>query len=161
MGHRQLRRVDCDDGEHRQLFLLRAKTVTFDSDNLQHPYAPPLSDALDPQLANGLRQKQSGIGIASFVLAIASGVTAAALVVIAGVMEVSTPGGMDEESPQAIIIGLGIFGVIGLNMLGIGLGVAGFFQPDRSRIFSVLGLVFNLMVILGLGGLMVIGLMIS
>jgi hypothetical protein len=113
---------------------------------------------MDRQPANGLGRKQSGLGIASFILAIVAGVTAVALVVIAGVIELSTPGGMDEESPQALIVGLGIFGVFALNLLGIGLGLGGLFQADRLRTFAVLGLVFNLLVILGIGGLMVLGL---
>ena len=42
-------------------------------------------------------------------------------------------------------------------MLGIGLGVGGLVQVDRSRTFGVLGLVFNILVILGLVGLIVVG----
>jgi len=142
-------------------FALEGKVVTFDSGNPQHPYAPPRADALDRRTENGNGHRQSGLGITSFVLAISAGVTAFALVAIAGALEASTPEGMDEESPQAMIVGLGIFGVVGLNMLGIGLGVAGLVHPNRLRTFAVLGLVFNILVILGLGGIMVIGLTVA
>ena len=131
--------------------------MTLDPTNPQRPYAPPRADALDRQTATGVVRRQSGLGIASFVVAIVAGVSAFALVVIAGVMEVSTPGGVDEESPLAIIVGLGLFAVVALSMLGIGLGFAGLVQADRLRTFGVLGLVFNILVILGLVGLMVVG----
>jgi len=162
VGRREPRCVNCDNLVQVTSLDVEGKVVTFDSDNPQHPYAPPRADALDyRQTAMVIGRRQSGLGITSFVLAIVAGLTALALVVIAGVMEASTPGGMDEESPQAIIVGLGIFGVVALNLLGIGLGVAGLVHADRLRTFAVLGLVFNSLVILGLGGLMVIGLMAS
>ena len=72
-------------------------------------------------------------------------------------------GEIEEESYYrtlavvAILVGLGIFGVLGLNFLGLGLGVAGIVQPDRSRVVAILGLVFNALVILGLCGLMALG----
>ena len=100
----------------------------------------------------------SGVGIASFIIAIVAGMTAFSLIVIAGVMEATTPGGMDEDAPQVILVGLGIFGAVALGMLGAGLGVAGLVQTDRLRTFAVLGLIFNMLVVLGLGGLVVIGL---
>lgn len=131
--------------------------MTFDPENPQYPYAPPFADTVDQPVVFGVRRRQAGLGIASFALAIFSGVTAFVVVVIAGVLEASTPGGMDEQSPQAIIVGLGIFGVFGLNLLGVGLGIGGLVQPDRLRTFGVLGLVLNILVILGLGGLMFLG----
>ena len=114
--------------------------MSYDPQQYHDPYASPKSD---PQWQKGVTQKQSGLGIASFVMAVLIGITAFALVVMAGVVEASTPGGMDEESPVAIIIGLGIFAVIGMSLLGIGLGIAGLLQPDRARIFSILGLSCN------------------
>ena len=106
-------------------------------------------------------RKHSGLGIASFILAIFAGFTAFALVVTAGVLEASTPGGIDDESPVAIIIGLSLFAIIGVNLLGIALGVAGIFQPNRYRTFAVLGILFNLMLIMAFLLLVVIGLTIA
>jgi hypothetical protein len=76
-------------------------------------------------------------------------------------MEASNPGAVDEESPIAIVVGLGIFGVVGLSMLGIGLGVAGVLQPNRARAFGIIGLLFNIFVILGLIGIVVLGVMMT
>ena len=73
-------------------------------------------------------------------------------------MEATTPGGMDEDAPLVILVGLGIVGAVALGMLGAGLGVAGLVQTHRLRTFAVLGLVFNMLVVLGLVGLIAIGL---
>ena len=91
-------------------------------------------------------------------LAMLIGMLAAGLVVTAGIVEASSPGGMDEQSPVAIIIGLGVFAIIGLSFVGSGLGIAGLFQPNRNRLFSILGLIFNALIIFGLVGLIAIGL---
>ena len=103
-------------------------------------------------------KRHSRRGIASFVLAAATGLFMFALVALAGIIEVSTPGGMDEESPAAIVIGL-LFILGGcLCLAGLGLGVAGLFDGNRKRVFSVLGLTFNALTILGVLVLLVVGL---
>ena len=102
--------------------------------------------------------RHSGLGIASFIGAIIAGVGEFILVMIAGVIEVSTPGGMNEESPQAVILGLLMIAGLFLAMVGIGLGIAGLIQRECKKIFAILGLVFNLMIIFGVVGLFIIGL---
>ena len=92
--------------------------------------------------------KHSGIGIASFMISIVSGLFLFLLVAIAGIIEATTPGGIDEESPVEIVLGLGIILGFGLNLVGIGLGIAGVIQKNRKRTFAVLGLVFNLGIII-------------
>ena len=132
--------------------------MTFDPNQADHPYMSPSSDLYQRQEWESSRLKQSGLGIASLVVAVVAGLTAFSLVVIAGVMEVSTPGGVDEDSPAVMLVGLGIMGVVALNFLGLGLGVAGVLHPNRSRVVAIVGLVFNGLVILGLCGLMALGL---
>lgn len=118
-------------------------------------WAPVPTAAYGPRAAP---KRHSRLGIASFVLAAAAGLFMFALVAVAGVIEVSTPGGMDEESPAAIVIGL-LFILGGLLCLaGLGLGVAGLFDGNRKRVFSVLGLTFNALTILGVLGLLALGL---
>ena len=51
-----------------------------------------------------LIKKHSGLGIASFVVGIASGLLLLTVFVIAGIAETSTPGGIDEKSPIAVLI---------------------------------------------------------
>lgn len=87
--------------------------------------------------------KHSGVGIASFVTSIVAGVLIFLLVIIAGVLEVSTPGGMDEESIAAVLIGLFLFAFLGAELVALGLGIGGLIQQDRKKIFAILGVVFS------------------
>ena len=87
--------------------------------------------------------KHSGVGIASFVTSIVAGVLIFLLVIIAGFLEVSTPGGMDEESIAAVLIGLFLFAFLGAELVALGLGIGGLIQKDRKKIFAILGVVFS------------------
>ena len=64
------------------------------------------------------------------------------LFVIAGIMESTTPGGIDERSASAIIIGLLIIAMLTLDLVAVGLGAAGILQKERKRLFAVLGTIF-------------------
>ncbi|MDP7266617.1 MAG: hypothetical protein QF408_00470 [Pirellulales bacterium] len=102
--------------------------------------------------------KHSGLGIASFVTSICAGGMLFVVVVTAGVMEASAPGGMDEKSAGAIIIGLFMFLLLFVELVAMGIGVGGLFQKERKKIFAILGIVFSLASILGVICLMLIGL---
>lgn len=106
-------------------------------------------------------RKHSGLGIASFVLAISVLVLTFVLVVIAGVMEASTPGGMDEESPELIVVGLAIIGMVVLNVVAFGLGIGGMFQKDRKKLYAVLGMSFATLTVIGTIALILFGLSIE
>lgn len=103
-------------------------------------------------------KKHSGMGITSFVISIVVGCVEIILVTVAGFTEASTPGGMDEESPQAIMLGLGIIGGLFLCLVGIGLGIAGVVPKDRMKLFAILGLVFNCSILLCVVCLVLLGL---
>ncbi|HVW38465.1 MAG TPA: hypothetical protein VHB99_14215 [Pirellulales bacterium] len=100
----------------------------------------------------------SGLGIASCIIGGLAGLIEVAIVTIAGMIEVSAPGGMDENSPEAIMIGLGLFAGLGIAMLGIGLGIGGLIQR-RKKLFAVFGILISLFVTCGVAGLFVLGLM--
>ena len=102
--------------------------------------------------------KHSGLGIASFITSMVAGVLIFLLIVIAGVMEASTPGGIDEESPAAVAIGLFLFAFIGLALVALGLGVGGLMQANRKKIFAILGTVFSSVSIVGTLFIMLLGL---
>ena len=85
------------------------------------------------------RSGQSGLGIASLALSIVSAIITFVVVVIAGVMEATTPGGIDESSASAVVVGLFIFACLGLNLVSIGLGIAGIIQKQRTRVCAVIG----------------------
>jgi hypothetical protein len=93
-------------------------------------------------------QKHSGIGIASFVISIISGTLILLLMGIAGMMEVSTPGGLDEESAGAVIIGLLLFAFVGGSLIALGLGIGGLIQKGKKKIFAILGTIFSSLTIL-------------
>jgi hypothetical protein len=103
--------------------------------------------------------KHSGFGIASFIIAIAAGVLEFILIGVASVLEATTPGGLDEESPEAILLGLGMIGGLCAAMLGVGLGLAGIGQRRRNKVFAVLGLVSGIVVFVGVLSLIVIGML--
>lgn len=99
----------------------------------------------------------SGMGIAAFITAVCGAVLMLGLVAIAGIIETTTPGGMEETSMSAILVGLGLMLTALMQLVAFGLGVAGALQADRRRVFAVLGLVFSIGSMLAVVLLMVIG----
>jgi hypothetical protein len=94
----------------------------------------------DQNIMNEL--KHSGLGIASFITSIISGIILFTLVGIAGFLQATTPGGLDENSAAAVIIGLLLFAFVGALLVALGLGIGGLVQKERKKIYAVLGTVF-------------------
>lgn len=90
----------------------------------------------------------SGMGIASFVISLIAGAGLLILVGIAGVAD-SRPGGLDEESLMAGMLGLLMLLAALAQMVALGLGIAGLVQTGRSKLFGVLGTVFASTALLG------------
>jgi hypothetical protein len=101
--------------------------------------------------------KHSGLGIASFMLAIGAGVMLAILILLAVVIESSQPGAFDAETPTAIAVGCGFCLALLMAATGVALGIACVCQRNRNTIFGVIGLVLNGLIILGGGCLVLIG----
>ena len=97
---------------------------------------PPTSQVGAPPVPE---KRQSGLGIASFVIAIIAVIITVVVVGYAGYVEVTTEGGMDETSPVAIFVGLGIFACIGLLLISTILGIINVFQKDRKRVLGAIG----------------------
>jgi len=72
-------------------------------------------------------------------------------------VETTTPGGMEETSMSAILVGLGLMCTALMQLVAFGLGVAGALQADRRRVFAILGLVSSIGSMLGVVLLMIIG----
>ena len=89
------------------------------------------------------RQGQSKLGIASLLISIFTAIGFLIVFIIAGVMESNTYGGIDEESAGAIILGLFIIGFTFIDLLAIGLGMAGILQKTRERITAVIGTIIS------------------
>lgn len=122
-----------------------------------NPYSPSYYEPPAAEL-HALEPPHAGLGIASFLVGLLVGFGEMAAVGWAGYTEVTHPGTMTAESPQAMILGLAMLGGLGLAFLGALLGIGGLFQTNRKRIFAVLGVIFNVMVVVAFVALMVIGL---
>ncbi len=105
--------------------------------------------------------KYSGMGIASFIISLVGSVGMFVLFASAGAMETSRPGGMDENSAQAVVLGLLTIGMLFVNMVGLGLGIAGLFQKERKKLFAILGTIFSGITIILTAVLLIIGFMIK
>ena len=106
--------------------------------------------------------RHSGVGVASFVLSILSGIGLFAVIVAAAVLQSSRPGVLnDEKSAEAIVVGAVVLGDALLALIGAGLGIACVMQREHKRIFGTLGLVFSAMVLLSVAGLFILGSMSS
>jgi hypothetical protein len=129
-----------------------------------NPYQSPYGQASPGQFADKpvpyapAPPKHSGLGIASFAMSIVSGVMLFAMIAVATYFAAQNPEQFNEESPQAIIVGLGIFAGMGLAVIGLGLGIAGLAQSNRIKLFAILGLIFNAVVFLGVCGIIGLGL---
>ncbi|RIX52413.1 hypothetical protein D3P08_13125 [Paenibacillus nanensis] len=114
--------------------------------------------------------KHSGLGIASFVLAIVSilaliigiimSVAAAAnyMNVSPSDIESEILAGSGEEFAAFVGAGLLMMLSIGLSIIGLVLGIIGLVIKNRKKIFGIIGVILNALLILGLVLLMALGL---
>ena len=103
------------------------------------------------------RLKSSGLGIASFIISVLAGLEIISLLIVGMVMEMRTPGWADEDSPQVMFLGLLVIAGLIMSLVGLALGITGLVQGGRSKVFPVLGLGFNGMIILGVMAIIIIG----
>ncbi|MGH7199416.1 MAG: hypothetical protein ACREJB_02355 [Planctomycetaceae bacterium] len=102
--------------------------------------------------------KHSGLGIASCVLAAVVMLGYLASFIYAGYVSIENPAILeDEESPEMIAAGAGVCVSGLLNLIGLILGIVGVVQGNRQKLFSILGLVFHAVMILGIVLLMLVG----
>lgn len=102
----------------------------------------------------------SKLGLFSLLLAAASVVGIAIMIGYFIYLEEKTPGGVDslpDESPQMTIAGLMVIGSGMLAFIGGVLAFLGLQRPRESKTMPVMGLIFNGLIVLGLGGLILLG----
>lgn len=104
-----------------------------------------------------MEQKHSGLGLAALLISIIVGILIFAVFVVGGIMQVSTPGGLDENSPSALFIGLAIIALLGIDVIAVGLGIAALYQQDKKKVLAILGLVFSTVTVVGTIFLVVLG----
>jgi len=61
----------------------------------------------------------------------------------------NTPRGVDQTSKAFILMRNGAFLALFILLLSLSLGIAGFFQKERKRIFSILGFNFSFLILFG------------
>ncbi len=104
-------------------------------------------------------KKHSGLGIASLIVSLATGLVVFLAVGALAVMDSAVEGGLDEESPAVVLLGLVILGSMAVLLGSLGLGVAGLFQPDRNRTTAIIGTIVSAAAFLGITALVCLGLL--
>ncbi|MBS0462058.1 MAG: DUF4339 domain-containing protein [Proteobacteria bacterium] len=110
----------------------------------QHPASGASANAPGAQAggsASAVRELHSGLGVAAFITACFAAVLSLVLIVIAAVMETSTPGWSTGNTPGANAAGLAVVVNWAMCALAIGLAIGGFFQKNRKNVFAIAGLV--------------------
>lgn len=102
-------------------------------------------------------KKMSGLGLASVIASTLGSALLLIAIGMAGMLEASTPGGMDEESAGAAVAGLLLLAGGGIELLALVLGGAGLFQQERSKTLPIIGLSIAGVAVVGTGLLMLIG----
>ncbi|MBD2848235.1 hypothetical protein IDH44_23825 [Paenibacillus sp. IB182496] len=109
-------------------------------------------------------QKQSGLGIASFVIAIVCLAASIGLMLLAAAgMEdlLNQTGPIDMEEAQSIaasgsviVAGLLMLATLGLSLVGLVLGIVGLVMKHRRKAFAIIGVILNGLLLLGFGALL-------
>ena len=96
-----------------------------------------------------------GTGIASFIIGVTCIITIMVLIGIAGVM--TNTGRATAE--LNMILGLGMISAVLVDLIGIGLGVFGAADRSSKKVYPVLGLILNVVVVALFAALLIIGLL--
>ena len=111
---------------------------------------PPMQPPVEP--------KHSGLGIASFIISILSGILMCLAIGGATAAAYSASGGVQGNTSLLAALGLSMFCLLFACVVSLGLGIGALFQKNRKKIFAILGVVFAIVVILGWVALEIIGL---
>lgn len=91
-----------------------------------------------------MEQKHSGLGIASFLISLMAGfgllATIVAALVVRSVLTRHTHG--DEVHVARMVFVVLLLGLILLDLVALGLGIAGLAQAERKKLFAILGTAF-------------------
>lgn len=133
----------------------------------ESPGFPPAG----PQHYGGqLAAKQSGLGIASFVIGLVSviAIVVAIVTVTSALMNLVSPDmaidqqtimEMSEAAGPIVTAGLFILLSLALSLVGLILGIIGLFARYRRKAFGIIGVVLNAFVLIGFFGMLVLSLL--
>ncbi|WP_020615987.1 hypothetical protein [Paenibacillus daejeonensis] len=114
--------------------------------------------------------KQSGLGIASFVIGLLSilgiiGVVVLSMTAAYSIFE-SLPTDGSVPDPETIaqasgsgvmLLGILLLFTVLLSVVGLILGIIGLFIKNRRKVFGIIGVVLNGVIVFGFGGLLILG----
>lgn len=145
----------------------------------QNQYEQQMQNTYQYAAQQPQKLKHSGVGISSFVLALVAVITGIICIVLvtvgtytllednsanldqltdsAAVTEMITSGELGSGMTSLLIGSLLMFLSIGLAFIGVILGIIAVVQKNRKKVFSVLGLVFNGVIVFGFIILMLLG----
>lgn len=105
-----------------------------------------------------LRPRHSGLGIASFIIGLIVLILDLILIAMAIVIGATArPIGRRGEESLIVVVGVMACGGGVAAIVGFCLGIAGVCQTNRSKVFAILGLVFNGLIVLGVVFLWLVG----
>jgi hypothetical protein len=114
-------------------------------------------DDMEPDQYRAARWPHSGIGIASFITGIMAllmvfGAFALVIVVVAGARRAANP-------PQEVVAftGLLVLGAGLIALIGAGLGIGGCCQARRKKVFAIIGLIINALLLLAILAIFAVG----
>jgi hypothetical protein len=123
-----------------------------------------------PPDMDGPKRKQSGLGIASFILGLLCiiGLLIAAVTIASSLSDYLSPDGtvISEDALQTrlledsgMILSVFLFiASLGLGVVGLILGIVGLVMRNRRKVFALIGTILNGLVIAGFVGIVLFGL---
>ncbi|MCB2155876.1 hypothetical protein KQI84_13420 [bacterium] len=105
--------------------------------------------------------KHSGFGIWSLVISLLAGLGIILVFAVATAAEMASPGSMQGETPQTMLLGLAIIGLMMIDIVAFLLGVASLFQQNRKKALGGCGLGCSGMTLFAVIGLILLGLLMS
>jgi hypothetical protein len=94
------------------------------------------------------KEKHSGFGVSSFIICCSVFVEQSLLLIFSVVKSLTDPEWFNYETSGTAIFGLFSMLAILLIFVGLGLGIAGLIEKRRKKVFAVLGVVFNSVLLL-------------
>jgi hypothetical protein len=129
------------------------------------PYPPPVFGE-EPAAAPA---RQSGLGIASFVIGLVSIVVMIVgfVAIVAALGDYISPDGTIDpnaidpmELGASMMVGvLAVLGSLAISFVGLILGIIGIVAKNRRKVFGIIGVVLNALLLVGFLGLFVLGLL--
>ncbi|MFM2480302.1 hypothetical protein [Celerinatantimonas sp. YJH-8] len=102
-------------------------------------------------------QKHSGVGIAAFVISIISLLFIFFLMFLLGIMTTAVAAHRSALSTGILLISFLSIVPLLMNLVALGLGIAGLLQRDRKKIFPILGTILSGIIVISLLSMIVLG----